>query len=47
MENNLEFFNADDNNPIVMDVRKNIEKHHEDLELWKAKLKEIKNISLD
>lgn len=47
LENNLEFFNADDNNPIVMDVRKNIEKHHEDLELWKAKLKEIKNISLD
>lgn len=47
LENNLQFINADDNNPIVMDVRKNIQKHHEDLDLWKAKLKEIKNISLD
>ncbi len=47
LENNLQFINADDNNPIVMDVRKNIDKHHEDLELWKAKLKKIKNINQD
>lgn len=47
LENNLQFINADDNNPIVMDVRKNIDKHHEDLELWKAKLKKLKNIELE
>ena len=44
LENNLQFINADDSNPIVMDVRKNIDKHHEDLELWKAKLVKLKNI---
>jgi hypothetical protein len=47
LENNLQFINADDDNPIVMDVRKNIDKHHEDLELWKAKLKKLKNIELE
>lgn len=45
LENNLQFINADDSNPIVMDVRKNIDKHHEDLELWKAKLVKLKNIN--
>jgi len=47
LENNLQFINAGDDNPIVMDVRKNIDKHHEDLELWKAKLKKLKNIELE
>ncbi|WP_335965923.1 DUF349 domain-containing protein [Galbibacter sp. PAP.153] len=44
LENNLQFFNADDNNPIVMEVKKNIEKHKDDLNLWKAKLKKLKNM---
>lgn len=45
LENNLQFINADESNPIVKEVMKNIDKHHEDLELWKAKLKKIKNIN--
>ncbi|QLE02305.1 DUF349 domain-containing protein [Galbibacter sp. BG1] len=44
LENNLQFINADESNPIVKEVLKNIEKHREDLNLWKAKLKKIKNI---
>ena len=43
LENNLQFFsNVDDNNPLVKDVFKNIEKHKSDLNTWKAKLKKIK-----
>ncbi|MBL7472133.1 DUF349 domain-containing protein [Robertkochia sediminum] len=44
LENNLQFINADDNNPIVKEVRKNIQIHKDDLAIWKAKLKEIKAI---
>ncbi|MCM5663151.1 DUF349 domain-containing protein [Galbibacter mesophilus] len=44
LENNLQFINADDSNPIVQEVQKNIEKHREDLNLWKAKLKKLKNM---
>ena len=43
LENNLQFFsNVDDDNPLVKDVFKNIEKHKSDLNTWKAKLKKIK-----
>jgi len=45
LENNLQFFkNAKDDNPMVLDVRKNIQKHRETLEVWKAKLIKIKQL---
>ncbi len=45
LENNLGFFqHVDEKNPLVRDVHKNIAKHKEQLELWKAKLKKIKNL---
>ncbi|WP_299899681.1 DUF349 domain-containing protein [uncultured Aquimarina sp.] len=45
LENNLQFFkNTDDSNPLVIDVRKNIEKHKESLVVWKNKLKKIKEL---
>lgn len=43
LENNLLFFsNVDDNNPLVKDVYKNIDRHKNELSLWKSKLKKIK-----
>ncbi|WP_412984329.1 DUF349 domain-containing protein [Pontimicrobium sp. IMCC45349] len=43
LENNLQFFsNVDENNPLVKDVHKNIAKHKKDLEIWKDKLKKVK-----
>jgi len=43
LENNLQFFsNVDDNNPLVRDVHKNIEKHKSQLVTWQDKLKKIK-----
>ena len=43
LENNLQFFsNATDDNPLVKDVYKNIEKHKTDLTTWQAKLRKIK-----
>ncbi|UNY97532.1 DUF349 domain-containing protein [Zhouia spongiae] len=47
LENNLAFFNTDKKNPIVKDVVDNIDKHKESLDIWKAKLKEIRSINLD
>ncbi|WP_109437059.1 DUF349 domain-containing protein [Aquimarina sp. AU119] len=45
LENNLQFFkHAKDDNPMVRDVKKNIEKHKENLDVWKAKLKKIKQL---
>lgn len=45
LENNLQFFkHAKDDNPLVRDVQKNIQKHRENLEVWKAKLKKIKQL---
>ncbi len=45
LENNLQFFkNAKDDNPLVIDVLKNIEKYKENLDVWKAKLKKIKQL---
>ncbi|MDY8133981.1 DUF349 domain-containing protein [Aquimarina sp. 2201CG5-10] len=45
LENNLQFFkNAKDDNPLVLEVQKNIAKHRENLEVWKAKLIKIKQL---
>src|SRR5690554_2158121 len=45
LENNLGFFrHVDDDNPMVKDVHKNITRHKEQLEVWKAKLSKIKEI---
>lgn len=48
LENNLGFFHhVDENNPLVKEVHKNIERHKEQLDVWKAKLKKIKEIRED
>ncbi|MFS4456619.1 DUF349 domain-containing protein [Maribacter sp. 2304DJ31-5] len=42
LENNLQFFsNASENNPLVQDVIKRVEKHKDSLAAWKAKLKKL------
>ena len=49
LENNIQFFtntrNAKKENSIVLEVRKNIEKHKEEMEILKDKLKQIRNIN--
>lgn len=48
LENNLGFFHhVDENNPMVKEVHKNISRHKEQLEVWKAKLSKIKEIRED
>ena len=45
LENNLLFFsNVDEDNPLVKDVLKNIEKHKENLSVWEEKFKKIKDM---
>lgn len=45
LENNLGFFqHADSDNPLVKEVHKNIARHKEQLEVWKAKLEKIKSV---
>ncbi|WP_111309521.1 DUF349 domain-containing protein [Confluentibacter sediminis] len=45
LENNLQFFtNVDDDNPLVKEVRTNIENHKDELKLWKKKLSKIKEL---
>ncbi|RZJ31479.1 MAG: DUF349 domain-containing protein [Flavobacterium sp.] len=47
LENNIQFFtskNSKKENPMVVEVRKNIEKHKEELATLKAKLKQLRNI---
>lgn len=45
LENNLGFFqHVDDNNPLVKEVHKNIQRHKDELELWKEKLKKLKEV---
>ncbi|WP_281337315.1 DUF349 domain-containing protein [Flavobacterium eburneipallidum] len=48
LENNIQFFsntrNAKKENSIVLEVRKNIEKHREEMEVLKDKLKQIRNL---
>lgn len=49
LENNIQFFtntrNAKKENSIVLEVRKNIEKHKEEMEILKEKLKQVRNIN--
>ena len=45
LENNLQFFsNVEDDNPLVKEVHKNIEKHKSDLKSWNAKYSKIKKM---
>ncbi len=48
LENNIQFFantrNAKKENSIVLEVRKNIERHKEEMEVLKDKLKQVRNI---
>ena len=42
LENNLQFFsNASEDNPLVKEVIKNIDRHKNSLEVWQAKLKKL------
>jgi hypothetical protein len=49
LENNIQFFtntrNAKKENSIVLEVRKNIEKHKEEMEILKDKLKQVRNLN--
>ena len=43
LENNLQFFsNVKDDNPLVKDVHKKIDRQKASLEMWKLKLKKVK-----
>lgn len=45
LENNIQFFaNAKKDNPMVAEVKKSIERHKEELALWKEKLKQVRNM---
>ena len=48
LENNIQFFantrNAKKENSIVLEVRKNIEKHREEMGLLRDKLKQLRNM---
>jgi dynactin complex subunit len=45
LENNIGFFsNSKGNNPFIKEVQKNIEKHKEELQTWKDKLKKLNTI---
>jgi len=45
LENNLQFFsNVKDDNPMVLEVQKNIEAHKMQLNQWNKKLSSIKKI---
>ena len=49
LENNIQFFtntrNAKKENSIVLEVRKNIDIHKESLDVWKEKLKQLRNLN--
>ena len=45
LENNLQFFtNVDEDNPLVKEVLNNIENHKESLQVWKTKLRKLKEL---
>ncbi|WP_136666889.1 DUF349 domain-containing protein [Flavobacterium sp. H122] len=45
LENNIQFFaNAKKDNPMVAEVTKSIERHKEELAMWKEKLKQIRTL---
>jgi len=49
LENNIQFFantrNAKKENSIVLEVRKNIQKHKDEMELLKEKLNQIRKLN--
>jgi len=46
LENNIQFIsNAKADNPFVKEVHKNIERHKEELNTWKEKLKQIRSMN--
>jgi uncharacterized coiled-coil protein SlyX len=51
LENNIQFFtntkNAKKENSIVLEVRKNIAKHKEELAVLKDKLKQLRNLKAE
>ncbi|MFV8325406.1 DUF349 domain-containing protein [Flavobacterium sp. ZS1P14] len=51
LENNIQFFtntrNAKKENSIVLEVRKNIAIHKESLDIWKEKLKQLRNLKIE
>lgn len=51
LENNIQFFtntrNAKKENSIVLEVRKNIAIHKESLDVWKEKLKQLRNLKIE
>lgn len=51
LENNIQFFtntkNAKKENSIVLEVRKNIAIHKESLEVWKEKLHQLRNLTIE
>lgn len=46
LENNIQFISSSskDENPFIKEVQKSIERHKDDLKLWKEKLQQIKNM---
>lgn len=45
LENNIQFFsNQTKDNPLIKEVKKNIERHKEELKVWRDKLKQLKNL---
>lgn len=48
LENNMMFISgADKNNPLMKEINKNIDRHKEELKLWKEKLDFLKNANND
>ena len=48
LENNMMFISgADKNNPLMKEINKNIDRHKEELKLWKEKLEFLKNANND
>lgn len=47
LENNIQFItNAKPDNPFIKEINKSIDKHKDELEIWKEKLNKIKSIEL-
>src|SRR5690554_724567 len=48
LENNVQFFsNAKADNPLMKEINKNIDRHKEELKIWKEKLTHLKNMKKD
>ncbi|WKW47665.1 DUF349 domain-containing protein [Myroides sp. JBRI-B21084] len=46
LENNIQFIsNAKADNPLIKEINKNIDRHKDELKLWKDKLVQLKNIN--